>query len=84
MEYNVVEMIGYAASAGVLASFFMKNIKTLRIVNCFGCFFFVVYGVLLESIPIIITNVAILLVNFYYLFIKKDPIVITDQTEPKQ
>jgi uncharacterized protein with PQ loop repeat len=82
MDTNYIEMIGYAASAGVLASFFMKNIKTLRIVNCFGCFFFVIYGVMLDSIPIIITNVAILLVNFYYLFIKKDPVVITDQTEP--
>jgi uncharacterized protein with PQ loop repeat len=75
MELNYVELIGYAASALVLASFFMKNIRTLRIVNCFGCFFFIIYGVLLESIPIIITNVAILAVNIYYLFLKKEKVV---------
>ena len=33
--------------------------------------FFVVYGILLNSWPIIITNAAIILVNLYYLFISK-------------
>ena len=72
MEVNYVELIGYIASALVLISFFMKNIRTLRLVNCFGCSFFIAYGILLESIPIIITNVAILSVNLFYLFIKKE------------
>ena len=71
MEFNSIELIGYIASALVLASFLFKNIKQLRIVNSFGCAFFVVYGVMLDSIPIILTNVAILLVNGYYLFLKK-------------
>lgn len=71
MEINFTEIIGYIASAIVLLSFFMRNIKTLRFVNSAGCFFFVIYGILLGSIPIIITNVAILLVNGYYLFFKK-------------
>ncbi len=65
-----VEILGYFASAMVLLSFFMKNIKMLRVVNCFGCSLFVAYGIFLDSIPIVITNVAILLVNSYYLFIK--------------
>lgn len=65
-----VEILGYLASAMVLLSFLMKKIKMLRIVNCFGCFLFVVYGFLIDSIPIIITNVAIIMVNLYYLFIK--------------
>jgi uncharacterized protein with PQ loop repeat len=68
---SVTEWVGYAASLGVLLSFLMKDIKTLRLVNSVGCLLFVVYGVLLSSIPIIITNVAILLINFYYLFLKK-------------
>ena len=71
MDFNYIELIGYIASALVLFSFFFRNIIRLRIVNSFGCAFFVVYGILLVSIPIIITNVAILLVNGYYLFIKK-------------
>lgn len=64
-----VEWIGYLASFFVLMSFLMRNIKTLRYVNTIGCLFFVGYGFLLNSWPIIITNVAISLVNFYYLII---------------
>ncbi|MEL4308032.1 YgjV family protein [Joostella sp. CR20] len=75
MEYfdtSLTELIGYAASLGVLLSFFMKEISRLRIVNSIGCFFFVIYGIMLPSIPIIITNAAILGVNFYYLLIRKE------------
>ncbi|MDX1544713.1 MAG: uroporphyrinogen decarboxylase, partial [Christiangramia sp.] len=65
------EWIGYAASLFVLLSFLMRNIVTLRSVNIVGCSFFVEYGFLLNSWPIIITNLAIAGVNFYYLFINK-------------
>lgn len=71
MEINPTEIIGYLASLFVLLSFFNKDLRKLRIVNSVGCALFVAYGVLLGSIPIIITNVAILLVNSYYLFLKK-------------
>lgn len=64
------EWVGYAASLGVLISFLMKDIRVLRIVNSIGCALFVAYGFLLGSIPIIVTNVAILLVNAYYLLKK--------------
>lgn len=66
-----VEWFGYLASLFVLMSFLMRNITTLRYVNTLGCMFFVIYGVLLSSWPIIITNGAIIMVNFYYLFINK-------------
>lgn len=62
-----IDYIGYAASLFVLLSFFMKKIATLRMVNIVGCSFFIAYGFLIDSIPIIITNVAIVLVNAYYL-----------------
>jgi uncharacterized protein with PQ loop repeat len=70
MEYfSPTEIIGYIASLIVLLSFLMKNIRTLRIANTIGCLIFVVYGVLLGfSIPIIATNVAIVIINLYYLF----------------
>jgi uncharacterized protein with PQ loop repeat len=72
MEFNITEIIGYAASLFVLLSFFNKNLRKLRFVNSVGCALFIAYGILLGSIPIILTNVAILLVNAYYLFIKKE------------
>lgn len=65
---QVSEYIGYLASALVLASFVMKNITYLRIVNSFGCACFIIYGVMLGSAPIVVTNASIVLVNLYYLF----------------
>lgn len=63
----MTEYIGYIASGVVLISFIMKNMNTLRMVNCVGCLLFVTYGVLLESIPVIITNLAICGINVFYL-----------------
>ncbi|UNY97258.1 uroporphyrinogen decarboxylase [Zhouia spongiae] len=67
------EWVGYAASLGVLLSFLMKNIVTLRTVNMIGCALFVAYGFMLQtSWPIIVTNLAIFVVNgFYLLKLKK-------------
>ena len=64
-----IEYTGYAASFFVLLSFVMKKITTLRMVNILGCALFIAYGVLIESTPIILTNVAIVLVNVYYLML---------------
>jgi len=69
--FSLTEIIGYAASLGVLLSFLMKEIRTLRIVNTVGCALFVTYGLMLWSWPIIITNLAIIGINFYYLFLAK-------------
>jgi uncharacterized protein with PQ loop repeat len=64
----MTEIIGYIASAVVLISFLMKNIKKLRIINTIGCLIFIVYGLLLNfSIPIILTNSVIVGINIYFL-----------------
>ena len=75
---SYIEWIGYAASLFVLLSFLMRNITTLRYVNTLGCMFFVVYGILLNSYPIIITNAAIILVNLYYLFMNRKKTAIAE------
>jgi Na+-driven multidrug efflux pump len=65
----MVEWVGYIAAAVVLFSFFMKDIKKLRLINMSGCTIWVLYGFLLKiSWPIIITNAAIFCVNGYYLY----------------
>lgn len=64
---NAIEFIGYAASFFVLLSFLMKNMTYLRSVNLVGCSFFIWYGIALQSWPIVITNVAIVIVNLYFL-----------------
>jgi uncharacterized protein with PQ loop repeat len=64
MSFSPVEIVGYIASLFVLVSFLMKDIKKLRLINSVGCMLFVVYGILLNfSIPIILTNTAILIIN---------------------
>lgn len=68
-----INWIGYIASALLIISFMMKNVKTLRVINSFGCAFFIYYGILLgNDLPIIITNGFIVAFNLYYLLIKKD------------
>lgn len=70
---TITEWVGYAAMAVLLISFMMKNMRKLRLINSVGAILFVVYGFMLEmSWPIIITNLAILCINGYYLFVKKN------------
>ena len=69
----LTEWVGYAAMLVLLISFMMKDVKKLRVINSIGCALFVVYGLMLDiSWPIVITNSAIICINFYYLFVRKN------------
>jgi hypothetical protein len=72
MEFTTTEILGYLASFIVLLSFLMKDMKTLRRLNIVGCGIFIIYGLMLPSIPVIITNGAIVLINIYYLSKKEN------------
>ncbi|WP_347922402.1 uroporphyrinogen decarboxylase [Pontimicrobium sp. SW4] len=70
---TLTEWVGYAAMFALLISFMMRDVKKLRIINSIGCALFVFYGFMLDiSWPIIITNSAIICINFYYLFVRKN------------
>ncbi|MGV6860757.1 MAG: uroporphyrinogen decarboxylase [Putridiphycobacter sp.] len=71
---TLVDWTGYSASALLLISMMMKKVKVLRIVNTFGCILFVVMGLMIKNYPIVITNASIIVINFYYLFIKKEQV----------
>ncbi|WP_438963168.1 uroporphyrinogen decarboxylase [Nonlabens sp.] len=71
MDITITEFIGYAASAVLLFSFTRKDLKKLRWFNSLGCLLFVGYGFLLDSIPVMITNLAIIAINAYYLFFQR-------------
>ncbi len=63
---DLTEWVGYTAMLMVLFSF-------LRMVNSMGAVLFVIYGFMLDiSWPIVITNLAIVGVNGYYLFFRKN------------
>jgi len=65
--FTLPECIGYLASIFVLTSFLMKNVLYIRSINFCGCVCFVTYGFFIASWPIIISNVAIGLVQIYYI-----------------
>ena len=70
---SITEWVGYLAMLALLISFMMKDVRRLRLINSIGAVLFVIYGFMLTtSWPIIITNSAILCINFYYLFVKKN------------
>ena len=68
LNMNLIEIIGYSASALLIVSFMLRDITNLRLVNTLGCAFFVAYGFMLgNNWPIIIPNVFIMGVNLYHL-----------------
>ena len=67
MLLSPVELIGYLASALVVASLAMTSVVRLRVVSLVGSLVFVTYGILLPSMPIILTNAAVTLLNIWFL-----------------
>ena len=61
------ELIGYLASALVVVSLAMTSVVRLRAISLAGSVVFVVYGALIGSVPIMITNVAIACLNIWFL-----------------
>lgn len=59
----MIEIVGYIATFLVMLSFMMKNVTRLRIINTIGCATWVLYGFMLDSNPVIITNIGILAIN---------------------
>ncbi len=63
----MITLIGYLASALLGLSLLVNNDLKFRWINSFGCFCFLVYGVLLHAFPLILTNTVLLLINTFYL-----------------
>lgn len=60
-------MIGYVASALVVLSLAMTSVVRLRVISLVGSLAFVVYGLQLPSPPIVVTNLAIMGLNLWFL-----------------
>jgi hypothetical protein len=63
----MTEIIGYLASVLVVVSLAMTSVVKLRIISMLGSLGFLVYGFLLGSIPLLITNIAIVALNVWFL-----------------
>ena len=67
MNLSSTELVGYLASALVVISLAMTSVVRLRAISLVGSVTFVVYGALIDSVPIIVTNAAIATLNVWFL-----------------
>ncbi|GAA3772333.1 uroporphyrinogen decarboxylase [Flavobacterium ginsengiterrae] len=76
----MAEYIGYLASVFIVGGFMLKNLRTIRFINMFGCICFVIYGIFINNYhdfnqwlwPVIIPNAILALVQVYFLISKKE------------
>lgn len=64
----LLEWVGYVGSVLVAVSLTMSSIKKLRWYNLVGAAVFSFYGFMIESLPVGLLNLFIVLTNIYYLF----------------
>lgn len=64
---NWIEIFGTSMSAIIAISLTQKKLFRLRILNLIGAIGFLVYGVLINSLPVIFLNGFISFINIYYL-----------------
>lgn len=72
MDYfsrNWQELIGYLASVFIILSMMQHHITRVRLFMMAGCLTFMVYGYLIDAIPVMIANGMIFAVTVFY-FVK--------------
>ena len=55
----MIEYMGWAATAVFVSSYFFERAEVLRAVQMAGAILWIVYGVLLEALPVIAANVLV-------------------------
>jgi len=64
----MIEVMGWLGTAAVLASFLMKDMLNLRLMNLVACMIWVFYGALGKDYPVIVTNAAIAAIHIFWLY----------------
>jgi hypothetical protein len=67
MSFEWQELVGYLGSALVVTSLAMTSVVRLRMFSLAGSLAFMTYAILIESVPIVITNLAIACLNVWFL-----------------
>ncbi len=67
MNLDAVELLGYLASALIVLSLLMASLYKLRVINLVGAIVFTAYGLLIDSLPVVLTNAAIVGIDVFYL-----------------
>jgi len=65
----MIDALGWFATAVVVGSFAIQDVRKLRIINMIGSMLWIAYGFLKQDNPIIFVNISIILMHTYW-FIK--------------
>jgi hypothetical protein len=61
------DLIGYAASALIVSGLLMTSVLRLRLLGLAGAVIFSAYALLIDAIPVLVTNGVIVFVHLYHL-----------------
>lgn len=67
MLLQIATLIGYIASGFLAISLLVNNDFKFRWINALGCVFFIIYGLMIQAFPIVLTNAFLLCINLYYI-----------------
>lgn len=67
MSELIIQVTGYLASLLLALSLLVTNDLRFRWLNTGGCLSFIVYGILIQAFPIILTNAILFFINMYAL-----------------
>jgi hypothetical protein len=59
MSHSGIEYLGWGATAVFVGSYFCGRPSVLRGVQMFGALLWVIYGVLINALPVIVANVLV-------------------------
>jgi Bacterial inner membrane protein len=68
MGKDVINSIGWVATAVFTVSYFFRQPKTLRIVQALAALIWVAYGFLIGAMPVVVANVIVALAAIYSSF----------------
>lgn len=64
----LIDVIGFVATAVTLSSFAVDNQLKLRLLNLSGAVIWVVYGLMISSNPVLLTNALIIVFHLRWLY----------------
>ncbi len=67
MFYTIAPYFGYFASLCLILALLINNDLKFRWFNTFGNIAFIIYALLLGTIPVLLTNLILLCINLFYL-----------------
>lgn len=68
MLQELAPYLGYLASLLLAAGLMVNNDLKFRWLNAGGCLAFILYGLLIDAIPVMLTNGILLFINIFYLY----------------